>query len=90
LHNFKVSIAESLPVPESRRREHFSARVITEIAVASIGIAFLISALAANQRFLDRHFVPSFLLPRHWYVGLETFIRMCMAIFGAWLAFYAR
>ena len=77
-------------MPESRRLEHFGARVIAEIAVASIGTAFLASALAANQRYLDRHFVPSFLLPRHWYVALETFIRVCMAIFGAWLMFVAR
>jgi hypothetical protein len=64
--------------------------VIAEIAVASVGAALLASALAANQRFLDRHFVPSFLLPRHWYVALETFIRLCMAFLGAWLAFVAR
>jgi hypothetical protein len=51
---------------------------------------FLASAIVANQQFLDRHFVPSFLLPRHWYVALETFIRACMVIFGAWLAFRAR
>ncbi len=79
-----------LPVPESRRLEHFGARVTAEIAVASIGTAFLASAIAANQRFLDRHFVPSFLMPYHWYVTLETFIRVCMAVFGVWLAFIAR
>src|SRR5579859_1392981 len=79
-----------LPAPENRRPEHFRARVIAEITVASIGILFLASGLAANQQFLDRHFVPSFLFPRHWYVALETFIRLCMAIFGALLVFIAR
>jgi hypothetical protein len=79
-----------LPAPENRQLEHFRARVIAEIAVASIGIAFLASAIAANQRFLDRHFVPSFLLPRHWYVALETLIRLCLAALGVWLAFVAR
>jgi hypothetical protein len=78
------------PVTESRRLEHFGARVTAEVVVASLGAAFLAGALVANQRFLDRHFVPSFLLPRHWYVALETFIRFCMAILGPWLAFVAR
>src|SRR5712692_6444543 len=54
------------------RRKSFWARVIVETAVASIGIALLSCALIANQRFLDRHFVPSFFLPRHWYVVLPT------------------
>ena len=79
-----------LPVPENRRLGHFGARVIAEITVASIGIVFLASGLAANQQVLDRHFVPSFLFPRHWYVALETSIRLCMVIFGALLVFIAR
>src|SRR6266851_10089763 len=77
------------PVPH-RRRESFWARVIAETAVASIGIAFLSCALIANQRFLDRHFVPSFFLPRHWYVVLQTSGRLAMAILGTWLAFVGR
>src|SRR5216683_3433222 len=76
------------PVPH-RRRESFWARVIVETAVASIGIAFLSCALIANQRFLDRHFVPSFFLPRHWYVVLQTSGRLAMAFLGMWLAFVA-
>jgi len=61
-----------------------------ETAVASIGIALLSCALIANQRFLDRHFVPSFFLPRHWYVVLQTSGRLAMAVLGMWLAFVAR
>lgn len=75
---------------ERRRLVGFGARVIAEIAIASIGILLLTSAIAANQQFLDRHFVPSFLIPRHWYVALETSIRVCMVIFGVWLALIAR
>ncbi len=30
------------------------------------------AALAANQSWLDRHFLPSFFLPRHWYVWIES------------------
>jgi hypothetical protein len=65
--------------------KHFGARVIAEILVASIGGAFLACAIVANQRFLDRHFVPSFFLPRHWYVVLERLGRLAMATIGACL-----
>src|SRR5712692_2003578 len=77
------------PVPP-QRRESFWARVIAETAVASVGIALLSCALIANQRFLDRHFVPSFFLPRHWYVVLQTCGRVAMAILGTWLGLVAR
>src|SRR5258708_13329750 len=77
------------PVPP-QRRQSFWARVIAETAVASVGIALLSCALIANQRFLDRHFVPSFFLPLHWYVVLQTCGRLIMALAGAWLAFVAR
>src|SRR5258708_22977773 len=77
------------PVPP-QRWESFWARIIGETAVASVGIAVLTCALIANRRFLDRHFVPSFFLPRHWYVALQTSGRWAMAILGTWLALVAR
>src|SRR5713101_4485865 len=77
------------PVPHQHRKS-FWARVITETAVASVGIAFLSCALVANQRFLDRHFVPSFFLPRDWYVVLQTCGRVAMAIVGTWVAVVGR
>src|SRR5260370_8543765 len=73
-----------------RRRKSFWARAMVETAVASVGIALLSCALIANQRFLDRHFVPSFFLPRDWYVALQTSERLAMAILGTWLAFVGR
>src|SRR6266496_112381 len=72
------------------RRKSFWARVIVETAVASIGIALLSCAVIANQRFLDRHFVPSFFLPHDWYVVLQTSGRLAMAILGMWLALVTR
>src|SRR5713226_8373078 len=72
-----------------RRRKSLWARVIVETAVASVGIALLSCALIANQRFLDRHFVPSFFLPHHWYVLLQTSARLAMAVLGTWLALVA-
>ena len=69
---------------------YYGARLLAEILVASIGVALLACALGANQRWLDRHFVPSFFLPRHWYVVMETLVRLAMGIVGAWLALIAR
>ena len=66
------------------------ARVIAEIAVASIGGALLVCALAANQRWLDRHFLPSWFLPRQWYVLIESSVRVVMAVVGVSLAIFAR
>ena len=63
---------------------------MAEIAVASIGAALVACALAANQRWLDRHFLPSWFLPRPWYVRMELFIRLLMAALGLALAFLAR
>ena len=78
------------PVSEPQAFKHFAARAATEIVVASVGGALLACAIVANQRFLDRHFVPSFFLPRHWYVVLETLGRLVMAALGLWLVTTAR
>src|SRR5215470_17342769 len=78
------------PVSEPQAFKHFAARAATEIVVASVGGAILTCAIVANQRFLDRHFVPSFFLPRHWYVVLETLGRLVMAALGIWLITLAR
>jgi hypothetical protein len=66
------------------------ARLLAEILVASIGVALLACALVANQRWLDRNFVPSFFLPRHSYVVFQTLARLGMSIMGAWLLLIAR
>src|SRR5262250_3317474 len=79
-----------MPRVREQRSEHFGARLIAEIVVSSIGGTFLACAIVANQHFLDRHFVPSFFLPRHWYVVLQTFGRLVMAALGAWLLIVVR
>jgi hypothetical protein len=73
-----------------RRSERPVARAIAEIAIASIGAALLAGAVAANQRWLDRHFLPSWFLPRHWYVLIESSVRVVMAALGVLLALFAR
>jgi hypothetical protein len=47
-------------------------------------------AIGANQRWLDQHFLPSFLFPRHWYVLIETSVRIGLAALGAWIITAAR
>jgi len=53
------------------------------IFIAAIGIAFVVAGIAAKQSWLDRHFLPSFFMPRHWYVLIETVVRAAIAIAGA-------
>ncbi len=61
-----------------------------ETAIASIGLTLLICAVLANQRWLDRHFLPSWFLPRHWYILIESSVRLAMAVGGLSLAVFAR
>jgi hypothetical protein len=65
-------------------------RLTAEIVVAAIGTALLLCAVAANQRWLDRHFLPSWFLPRDWYVRLETAVRLAVAALGVSLALVVR
>jgi hypothetical protein len=55
------------------------------IAIAVLGTALVIAALVANQQWLDRHFLPSFFLPRRWYVLIETSVRGAFLVAGVLL-----
>jgi len=59
-----------------------SARIV-ELATALAGIALAVAAIAATQSWLDRHFLPSFFLPRPWYVRIETAVRLGVGFLGA-------
>ena len=50
--------------------------------MTAAGLVLLAAALAASQGWLDRHFLPSFLMPRAWYVRIETGVRLAVAVFG--------
>ena len=63
---------------------------VLEVAVGVVGLALLAGAIAANQCWLDAHFLPSFFLPRRTQVLIETVIRLLAAAGGGWLAFAAR
>jgi hypothetical protein len=58
-----------------------------EIAIAVVGVALVAAAIAANQPWLDRHFLPSFFMPRHWYVLIESTVRGVVGGVGALLVF---
>jgi hypothetical protein len=77
-------------VARANTRERVAVRLSIEIAVAAIGSALIVSAIRANQQWLDRHFLPSWFLPRQWYVLIESFVRLSIAVFGASLLFMRR
>jgi hypothetical protein len=67
-----------------RRESSFARRQRTlEIAIACFGIALLLCAVLANQRWLDRHFLPSWFLPHGWHVFIESSVRAAIAVTGA-------
>ena len=67
-----------------------TARVIAEIVVAAVGVALVGCALAARQPWLDRHFLPSFFVPRLWYVLIETTVRVVIGLSGLAMAMVLR
>jgi hypothetical protein len=68
------------------RRDRSAALLIVEIATAGVGVALVVAAVAANQSWLDRHFLPSFFIPRHWYVLIETIVRVVVGAAGVSIA----
>jgi hypothetical protein len=74
-------------VPVSGINERHGA---TEGVVAAVGGALVVAAIAANQRWLDHHFLPSFYLQRDWYVSLETMVRAVILVTGASMALVVR
>jgi hypothetical protein len=52
------------------------------LAAACLGVTLIAAAAAANQSFLDHHFLPSFFIPRDWYVLIETIVRACIGATG--------
>jgi hypothetical protein len=61
----------------SRSHYHIDVRRHSlETIVGLVGVTSVVLALAATQAWLDRHFVPSFFVPRQWYVAIETLGRV--------------
>src|SRR6267142_1206042 len=78
------------PARDIQRSESTVTRFVVELVVAAIGVACIAIAVGANQRWLDRHFLPSFLWPRHWYTLIETSVRVGLGALGAWIVTGAR
>src|SRR5712671_534126 len=63
-----------------------AARLTIETLAVGLSAALVGGAIAANQSWLDRHFLPSFLIPRHWYVLIESIARVVVGATGVLLA----
>ncbi len=74
----------------ARHSERWNTRLLVEIVAASLGGALLLCALAANQNWLSRHFLPAFFLSHSSYVLVESIIRIAAAGLGLVLVFIAR
>jgi hypothetical protein len=66
--------------------ERFAVRLIIEIAVVLIGMALLAFACAANHQWLDRHFLPFFVVSRRTFVLIASLARAVTAMLGLTLA----
>jgi hypothetical protein len=82
----------TLTTPENtaHARKHRVACAAAELVIAIPGVALLVCALGANQQWLDRHVLPSFLLQRDTLVWFETAARIVIGTVGAWLVLIAR
>jgi hypothetical protein len=86
----RLQLRASVPLESYNARKSLTAIRLCRGGVAALGVALIAGAMAANQSWLDRHFLPSFLLPRDWYVRLETTVRATIACVGVGLMVLAR
>ena len=78
------------PVTEKPPSGWSATRVLAEAATTFTGTVFLLCAGFATQRWLDRHFLPSWFLPRPWLVLIESSVRVVLAAAGVWLVVWLR
>src|SRR5260370_8600341 len=67
-----------------------SRRRLTEAALAGLGIALILAALAADQGWWDRHFMPIFAIQRSTLIAAERVVRGLIALAGAALSLLLR
>jgi len=60
-------------------------RRLVEGTLVLLGVGLVATAIATNQRWLDRHFLPSFFIQRQTYVLLEMAVRVGLGALGACL-----
>lgn len=78
------------PLTDPQRFSSAAPRRVGEIVAAAIGVLLVAGAIAGTQHWFDRHFLPSFFLPRRWYVLIFTVVRLGMTTLGVLLAFVVR
>jgi hypothetical protein len=77
-------------VTSLRQPQRWNRTATAEVVIGSVGIAIMICAAAGTQHWLDRHFMPSFFLPRDSYVLIENAVRIGIAVAGGLIAFVVR
>lgn len=65
-------------------------RATAELLLAIAGGLLIVSACAATPSWLDRHFLPSFVIERTLYVQIETAVRVVAGVLGVTLVVLAR
>jgi hypothetical protein len=65
-------------------------RAAIEMVLAATGGALIVCAAAATQPWLDRHFLPSFVIDRVLYVRIEAAVRVATGAIGVTMAILAR
>jgi hypothetical protein len=63
---------------------------VAEATIASVGTLLVLCAVFARQPWLDRHFLPSWFLPRPWLVAIESSVRIGLTIAGLWIVLWLR
>ena len=71
-------------------RQPLKSSTLLQVALASIGCALMAAAIAANQAWFDRHFLPSFWTDREDFVRNELLARIGLALLGAAIILLAR
>ena len=69
-------------------RRHIALLRAIQLLVAGPGLLLIVGAYAANQDWLDRHFLPLFFFPREKIVAQETAIRAVCGLIGLALVFF--
>jgi hypothetical protein len=70
--------------------ERFARRVAVEILVALLGATLIGCAIWCDQRWVDRHFLPSFFAPHRTFVVATAVGRIVLALLGVMFALVVR
>ena len=79
--------ALSMRESDTRARKHFGQllALLVQLIISATGLFLIGCAVGANRQWLDHHILPSFLLPRDWFVGIQNAVRVAMGAAGALL-----